>query len=305
MDDLSVSLGNLKLKNPLITASGTFGYGLEFRHFGNLANLGGIVIKGLSLLPKKGNPGPRIAESPCGLLNAIGLENIGVESFVRDKLPFLPWDKTSIIANLYATSLTEFSELAEYLSSVEGIAALEVNISCPNVQEGGIQFGQKANKAAQVCQAVQAKSGDKPVIVKLSPNVTDITEIALAVEQAGAEAISMINTLGGMAVDIYSRRPKLGNILGGLSGPAIKPIALKMVYQVCQVVNIPVIGIGGITTAQDVLEFILVGAGAVQIGSANFKQPNISFQLIKDLENLTVNLGIESWDDFRGHLSLT
>ncbi len=305
MDDLSVSLGSLQLKNPLITASGTFGYGLEFRHFGNLANLGGIVIKGLSLLPKKGNPGPRIAESPCGLLNAIGLENIGVESFVRDKLPFLPWDKTSIIANLYATSLTEFSELAEYLSSVEGIAALEVNISCPNVQEGGIQFGQKAHKAAQVCQAVQAKSGDKPVIVKLSPNVTDITEIAQAVEQAGAEAISMINTLGGMAVDIYSRRPKLGNILGGLSGPAIKPIALKMVYQVCQVVNIPVIGIGGITTAQDILEFILVGAGAVQIGSANFKQPNISFQLVKDLENLTVNLGIESWDDFRGHLSLT
>jgi len=305
MDDLSVSLGSLQLKNPLITASGTFGYGLEFRHFGNLANLGGIVIKGLSLLPKKGNPGPRIAESPCGLLNAIGLENIGVESFVRDKLPFLPWDKTSIIANLYATSLTEFSELAEYLSSVEGIAALEVNISCPNVQEGGIQFGQKAHKAAQVCQAVQAKSGDKPVIVKLSPNVTDITEIAQAVEQAGAEAISMINTLGGMAVDIYSRRPKLGNILGGLSGPAIKPIALKMVYQVCQAVNIPVIGIGGITTAQDILEFILVGAVAVQIGSANFKQPNISFQLIKDLENLTVNLGIESWEDFRGHLSLT
>jgi dihydroorotate dehydrogenase (NAD+) catalytic subunit len=301
---LDVNLPKLKLKNPILTASGTFGYGLEYQQYGELDNLGGMVVKGLSLKPRKGNPMPRIAETSCGMLNAIGLQNIGARAFVEQKLPNLPWDKTAVIANLYAQQCSEFAELAGYLAAQEGIAALEVNISCPNVKQGGLQFGQDPVMAAEVCQAVKDRAGSKPVIVKLSPNVTNIVQIAQKLEQAGADCLSLINTLSAMAVDIYSRKPKLANGIGGLSGPAIKPVALRMVYQVCQAVSIPVIGIGGIVSAEDVLEFILVGAHAVQIGSANFISPDRSFTLVKELEELCAKLDINNWADFRGQVQI-
>lgn len=302
--ELTVDLGKLVLKNPILTASGTFGYGLEFADFYSLDVLGGIVVKGLSLEPRQGNPEPRLVETPCGLLNAIGLQNIGAKAFIRDILPLLPWDKTSVIVNMYARSVEEFSRLASMLAAAEGVAALEVNISCPNVQKGGLLFGQDPFQSQEVTQAVKANAGQKAVIVKLSPNVTDIVTIAQAVEQGGADCISLINTLGGMAVDVKTRRPSLGNVFGGLSGPAIKPVALKMVYQVCQSVKVPVIGIGGITSAEDVLEFILVGAHAVQVGSANFLRPDICKKIIDELKKQVVALGLAGWEGFRGKLLL-
>lgn len=298
----SVDLNGLRLKNPIITASGTFGYGLEFSPYGDLSGLGGIVVKGLSLKPRSGNPTPRIAETPCGMLNAIGLQNIGAPAFVREKLPYLPWQQTAIIANLYAQSPEEFAELAGYLAKQKEIAALEVNISCPNVRQGGVQFGQDPDMAAQVTRAVKDKSGKKPVIVKLSPNVADITAVALAVEKAGADILSLINTLGGMAVDIEKRQPRLANVYGGLSGPAIKPVALKMAHQTARAVSIPVIGMGGITCARDVLEFMLVGARAVQVGTANFLAPDKSFALVRETEELARSLDISSWSEWSGGL---
>lgn len=300
--DLSVELAGLKLKNPVMTASGTFGYGLEFTSFGRLEDLGAIVVKGLSLQPRKGNPMPRIAETPCGMLNAIGLQNIGVERFLLEKLPLLPWQTTPIVANLYAQSPEEFAELAGILGSEPAIGALEVNISCPNVRQGGVQFGQDPLSAAGVVKAVKNKSGRKPVIVKLSPNVSDIKVIARAVEEAGADIISLINTLAGMAVDVSTRKPLLANVFGGLSGPAIKPVALKMVYQVCRTVSIPVIGLGGIFSARDILEFILVGAWAVQVGTATFTRPDRAFMLAAELRDLVAELNINSWQEFRGTL---
>ncbi len=297
--DMSVTAGGLELKNPVLTASGTFGYGLEFEPYGDLARLGGIVVKGLSLDPRAGNPGPRIRETPCGLLNAIGLENIGVKAFLRDKLPWLPWDTTPVIVNLYAQTQAEFGELAAVLAAEPGVAALEINVSCPNVKAGGVQFGQDPGLLAEVCLAVKARAGTKPVLVKLSPNVTDITVLARAAEDSGADLISLINTLSGMAVDIRTRQPRLGNGIGGLSGPAIKPVALRMVHAVSRAVQIPVIGLGGITTAEDILEFLLVGATAVQIGSANFQRPDRSFQLVQELEDLVRELGLTSWQDYR------
>jgi dihydroorotate dehydrogenase (NAD+) catalytic subunit len=300
--DLSVDFAGLKLKNPVITASGTFGYGVELGQFGDLSRLGGIVVKGLSLAPRKGNPSPRIAETPCGMLNAVGLQNIGVESFLRDKLPVLPWKETPVIANLYAHSCEEFAELAGILAVEEGIAALEVNISCPNVREGGAAFGQDPDQAARVTEAVCRRAGDKPVIVKLSPNVTDITIIARAVEASGAHGLSLINTLTGMAVDIRTRKPLLGNVTGGLSGPAIHPVALRMVHETCRVVAIPVIGLGGIVSAEDALEFILVGAHAVQVGTGSFTSTNFAFSLADKMERLAKKLKIERWSDFRGRL---
>ncbi len=300
--DLSLNIGNLGLKNPVITASGTFGYGLEFATYGDLRSLGAIVVKGLSLRPRKGNPPPRMLETSCGFLNSIGLQNIGARQFVEQKLPLLPWQETSILANLYAQSREEFADLAQYLAQQPGIAALEVNVSCPNVKSGGLQFGQDPGAAAGVCESVKSKAGDKPVIVKLSPNVGDIVEIALAVQEAGADCISLINTLQGMAVDIYTRKPKLQNLYGGLSGPAIKPVALRMVHQVCCRVQIPVIGLGGVTNAEDILEFILVGASAVQVGSANFIRPDQSFRLVNELQELCTALGLQSWQDIQGRL---
>ncbi len=305
--DISVTLSGPKplvLKNPIIPASGTFGYGVEFATYGDLATLGGIVVKGLSLKPRAGNKTPRIAETASGMLNAVGLQNDGVESFVKDKLPRLPWKETPIIANIYATEPQEFAELADILTAEEGIAALEVNISCPNVKEGGILFGQDPRMAALVTEAVCKVARDKYVIIKLSPNVTDIAAIARAVEEAGAHAVSCINTLAGMGVDLNTRKPLLANVIGGLSGPAIKPVALRCVWQVANAVKIPVIGLGGISNARDVLEFILAGAHAVQVGTANFMQPDICFNLADEIIELCQELNINSLDELRGSLKV-
>jgi dihydroorotate dehydrogenase (NAD+) catalytic subunit len=294
----------LELKNPVLTASGTFGYGLEFMPYGNLASLGGIVVKGLSLDPREGNPMPRIAETTCGMLNAVGLQNCGVEIFLRDKLPHLPTKQLPVIANLYATSVSDFADLGGILAAEPGIAALEVNISCPNVKEGGAAFGHDPRMAEAVTTAVKKRAGSTPVIVKLSPNVTNITAIAKACEEGGADILSCINTLIGMAVDLPSRRPLLANIIGGLSGPAIKPVALRCVWQVSRAVSIPVIGIGGIRSAEDVLEFILAGAHAVQVGTANFTRPDAAFRIAAALPAAMKKYGITSWDTFRGDLRL-
>lgn len=306
--DLSVVLAgprhSLRLKNPVMTASGTFGYGAEFAPYGDLASLGGIVVKGLSLLPREGNPCPRIAETTGGMLNAVGLQNDGVEAFCKRKLPQLPWRELPVVANLYATSPEEFGELAARLDEEEGVAALEVNVSCPNVKEGGILFGQDPDLAAAVTRAVRDKAPHKPVIVKLSPNVTDITRMAQAVEAAGADMISCINTLSGMAVDVASRRPRLANVIGGLSGPAVKPVALRCVWQTARAVSIPVIGIGGIVSAEDVLEFILVGAHAVQIGTGNFLRPDCAFAVVSELPAACARLGVSSLEELRGSLRL-
>jgi len=300
--DLSVKIGNLLLKNPILTASGTFGYGIEFERFGDLKKLGGIVVKGLSINPRQGNMGDRIAETPCGMLNSIGLENIGIRAFLDNVLPKLPYKTTPIIVNLYGEDIHEFETLSKITSERDEIAALEVNISCPNVKQGGMQFGQDEKSAAKVCEAVKRHAGSKVVIVKLSPNVTDIKKIAKSVELAGADAISLINTIPGMAVDIYMRRPKLTNVIGGLSGPAIKPIALRMVYEVLQIVDIPVIGVGGICSVEDVFEFILVGAHAVQIGSATFTNPALCFEIVDSLESMALKLNINSLEEYRGKL---
>ncbi|MDR2076555.1 MAG: dihydroorotate dehydrogenase [Desulfovibrio sp.] len=307
MNKLAVTIADqnfsLRLKNPVITASGTFGYGLEFAPYGDLRKLGALVVKGLSLEPREGNPMPRVAETPSGMLNAVGLQNCGVEDFLRHKLPLLPSADVPVIVNLYATSGDDFASLAGILGAEPSIAALEVNISCPNVREGGAAFGQDPFSAAAVTETVRKNAGKKPVIVKLSPNVTDITEIARACEAAGATAISCINTLSGMAVDLAGRKPRLANILGGLSGPAVKPVALRCVWEVSRTVSIPVIGIGGISCAEDVLEFILVGATAVQIGTANLMQPDSAFQIIQNLPAACEKYGVTNWGDLRGKLA--
>ena len=295
--DLSVTLKgptqSLHLKNPVLTASGTFGYGMEFAPYGDLTSLGGIIVKGLSLLPRDGNPCPRIVETTAGMLNAVGLQNDGVEAFCKEKLPRLPWQHLPVIANLYAAAL---------LNEEEGVAALEVNVSCPNVKSGVILFGQDPKLAAAVTRAARDAAPNKPLIIKLSPNVTDIALMARSVQDAGADMISCINTLSGMAVDVARRKPRLANVIGGLSGPAIKPVALRCVWQVCKAVYIPVIGLGGICSAEDVLEFILVGAHAVQIGTANFISPDRAFEIVKELPAVCRQLGVTSLDELRGSL---
>ncbi|HPQ29678.1 MAG TPA: dihydroorotate dehydrogenase, partial [Desulfobacteraceae bacterium] len=280
--ELKVRIGPLELKNPVLTASGTFGYGREFSGLMDIDSLGGIVVKGLSLRPMAGNPPPRIVETPCGMLNAIGLANIGLDLFLEEKLPWLKALNTAVIVNIYGHSIDEYRAVAAGLKGIDGIAAIEVNISCPNVEQGGMAFGTDPVVSAKVTEEV-LKNTDKPVIVKLSPNVTDIRSIAVAVEKAGAHAVSLINTLTGMAIDIDSRKPKLSNISGGLSGPAIRPVAVYMVYQVVRSVNIPVIGGGGIMDYRDALEFLIAGARAVQIGTANFVNPGISVEIIDGL----------------------
>ncbi len=300
--NLTVTLPGMTLKNPVLTASGTFGYGLEFIPYGDLRELGGIVVKGLSLQPKAGNPMPRVAETACGMLNAIGLQNIGAPTFIEDKLPLLPWRETPIIANIYAGSVHEFGELARIVAQAEGVAALEVNVSCPNVASGGSLFGQDPAMAAAVTKSVKKAARKLPVWVKLSPNVTDIRTIARAVADAGADVLVCINTLAGMAVDLRTRRPRLANVIGGLSGPAIKPVALRCVYQVSRAVDIPVIGVGGVRSAEDVLEFILAGAHAVQVGTATFTSPDRVFRLVHELPEAMRDLGLESLDDLRGGL---
>jgi dihydroorotate dehydrogenase (NAD+) catalytic subunit len=281
---MAVSLGRLKLNNPVMTASGTFGYGEEYAGYVDLNKLGAIVVKGLSLKPRLGNPPPRIMETTGGMLNAVGLQNIGVDAFIEEKIPFLRQYDTKVIANIYGETYDEYKKVARKLSSVKGIHALEVNISCPNVKNGGLSFGSDPKIAARMTRAVKDETS-LPVIVKLTPNVTDIAAIAEAVEKAGADAISLINTLTGMSVDLKTRRPHLKNITGGLSGPAIKPVALRRVWQVVQRVSIPVIGIGGIMTAEDALEFLVLGAKAVQIGTANFINPLVTMEVVEGMKN--------------------
>ena len=281
--DLRITIGGLVFKNPVLTASGTFGYGKEFAPYVNLHHLGGVVVKGISLEPRRGNPPPRIVETTGGMLNAIGLENVGLDRFITEKMPYLRGIGTRVIVNILGDSLEEYQALGQRLSEVEGISALEVNISCPNVKKGGVAFGTDPAMAEAVTRAVCAHT-TLPVIVKLSPNVTDITQIARAVEAGGAHAVSLINTLLGMAIDAKTRRPRLANIVGGLSGPAIKPIALRMVWQVAQAVKIPVIGIGGITTTEDALEFLLAGATAIEVGTANFVNPRASQEIVEGLD---------------------
>jgi dihydroorotate dehydrogenase (NAD+) catalytic subunit len=296
---MAVQIGKLKLKNPVMTASGTFGYGEEYADYVDLNRLGAIVVKGLSLKPRLGNPPPRIMETTGGMLNAIGLQNIGVDVFIEEKLPFLRKYDVAVIANIYGESYAEYQKVAKKLSSVKGVHGLEVNVSCPNVKKGGLSFGADPQAAAQVTLRVKEET-DLPVIVKLTPNVTDIAAIAEAVEKAGADAISLINTLTGMSVDIRTGTPHLKNITGGLSGPAIKPVALRMVWQVVKRVSIPVIGIGGIMKAEDALEFLMLGARAIQVGTANFINPRATMDILSGLENYLQCNKIKNINDIIG-----
>lgn len=270
--NLAVKIGNLELKNPVMGASGTFGFGKEYEDFLDVNEIGAIVTKGVTPKPRAGNPGVRIAETPAGMLNCIGLENPGVDAFICDILPKIKKYNTAVIVNISASTVEEYAEMAWRLD-IDGVDAVEVNISCPNVKEGGIVFGTDPKAAAAVTRAVKTHTS-KTVIVKLSPNVTDITVMAKTVEEAGADAISMINTLTGMVIDINTRKPLLGNITGGLSGPAVKPVAVRMVWQVAKAVKIPIIGMGGITCAEDAIEFMLAGATAVAVGAYNFVDPS-------------------------------
>lgn len=299
--DLSVTIGKLILKNPVMTASGTFGYGEEYAPFVDLNRLGAVVVKGLSLEPRTGNPPPRIMETASGMLNAVGLQNVGVRSFIAEKLPYLRQYDTAVIANIFGETLEEYGQVASILSRNEGVHALEVNISCPNVRKGGVAFGAYPEAAAEVTRRVRGET-DLPIIVKLTPNVTDITEIASAVEDAGADAVSLINTLTGMSVDIERRRPHLTNVTGGLSGPAIKPIALRMVWQVVRTLKIPVIGLGGIMKASDALEFLITGATAIQVGTANFVHPSATMEILDGIIDYLYHHGMVSIKELIGSL---
>lgn len=301
--DLRVTLGKLTLKNPVLTASGTFGYAGEFEKLIDLNRLGGIIVKGLSLEASRGNPPPRIVETPCGMLNAIGLENVGLEAFVKEKLPVLKKIDAPVFVNIYGKTVEEYAELASRLEDIEEVSGIEVNISCPNVTCGGMAFGVYPESAAQVVRAVRKRT-TRHMMVKLSPNVTDITEIARSAEGEGADSISLINTITGMAIDIETRRPKLANITGGLSGPAIRPVALRMVWQAAQAVNIPVIGVGGIMTAKDALEFLIAGAVAVQVGTANFINPHATIDIIEGIEAFLEERNIAEVGDIIGTLNV-
>ena len=281
--NLSVDVAGMALRNPIMTASGTFGYGAEFAPYMDLQSIGAIVTKGLSLRPQAGNDTPRIIETPAGMLNAIGLQNVGIDAFVEKKVPFLRTVNTPCIANFFGNTVEEYAEMARRLDAIPEVAGLEMNISCPNVKCGGIQFGSDPVSAATVVAACRAAC-NKPLIVKLSPNVTDVVAMARACVDAGADSLSLINTLVGMAIDIKTRRPVLANTTGGLSGPAIKPVALRMVWQVAQAVKVPLIGIGCIMSATDVVEFLLAGATAVQVGTASFVTPGIAQTIAEDLE---------------------
>jgi len=289
--DMTVNLAGMALRNPVMTASGTFGYGEEFAEYVDLESIGAFVTKGLSLKPRAGNPTPRIVETPGGMLNAIGLQNVGIDAFIQKKVPFLRSVNTPAIANFFGNTVDEYAELAGRLDQIPEVAALEVNISCPNVKQGGIVFGTDPDCAAGVVKACRAVT-KKPLIVKLSPNVTDVVAMARACEDAGADCLSLINTLTGMAIDLNKRRPVLANITGGFSGPAIKPIALRMVWQVARAVKVPIIGIGGIMNATDALEFILAGATAVQVGTASFINPGAAQQIVADMEAWLIENGV-------------
>jgi dihydroorotate dehydrogenase (NAD+) catalytic subunit len=287
--NLEVFIGKLKLENPIMTASGTFGYGGEYAEFIDLNRLGAVVVKGLSLKPKEGNPTPRIVETPSGMLNSIGLQNIGIERFIKEKMPFLRQFSTKVIVNFFGDTIEEYAEAAERLSCVDGVHGLEMNISCPNKQAGWSIFGTDPRVTHDVVTAVREKT-DLPLIVKLSPNVTDIAMMAKVAEDAGADAVSVINTLTGMAIDIQTRKPKLANVRGGLSGPAIKPVAVRMVYEVKQAVKIPIIGLGGIMNADDAIEFIIAGATAVAVGTATFINPMATMEILDGMiEYMKIN----------------
>ena len=300
---LAVEIAGIKLKNPVMPASGTFGYGEEYAPYLDLNRLGAIVTKGLSLNPKAGNNTPRICETVSGMLNAIGLQNVGVDAFVTHKMPFLEQINSPVIVNFFGNTQEEYAEVAARLDDVPGVAGLEMNISCPNVKQGGIVFGTEAEAAHAVVSLVRKRTS-KPLIVKLSPNVTDIRVLARAVEDAGADGISLINTLTGMAVDVKTRKPRLANTIGGLSGPAIRPVAVRLVHQVVQEVKVPVIGVGGIARAMDALEFLIVGASAVQVGTANFVDPNAMETVIDGLEEFCQTEGIADINDLIGSLEM-
>lgn len=304
MPDLSVQIGALRLKNPVIAASGCFGYGVEYAEAVELSDLGGVAVKGLFLEEREGHPPERIVETPAGMLNAIGLQGIGVHRFVREKLPELRALKATVIVNICGSTLDEYVELARILSDAEGVAALELNISCPNIKEGGITFGCSLHGTFDVVSAVK-KATHLPIIPKLTPNVTDVASFARASEEAGADAVSLVNTFLAMAIDVESRRPKLSNIVGGLSGPAIRPIAVRMVYECRRAVRIPVVGMGGIATAADALEFIIAGATAVQVGTANFVDPFIWPKLIRGIEEYLQRHQMSRLTDLIGTIDTT
>lgn len=298
---LKVELFGVEFENPVWAASGTFGFGLEYAPYIDLNKVGAVCVKGLSINPREGNEPPRIWETPCGMLNAIGLQNPGVKYFIEKIVPELQKYRTRVIANIYGSTIEEYIAVAKELKGVEGVDAVELNISCPNVKKGGLAFGVDPVEAAKLTEAVK-KNTDKPVIVKLSPNVTDIVEIAKSVESAGADALSAINTLLGMAIDIYKRKPRIKNKFGGLSGPAIKPVAVRMVYQVSKAVKIPVIGIGGISTWEDAVEFFLAGASAIQVGTANFFNPKAVEEIVNGLEKYLEEMGYCSIKELVGDL---
>ena len=301
--DLTTHIGNLTLQNPVLTASGTFGYGLEYADFIDLDRLGGFVVKGTTLEPRQGNPYPRMAETPSGMLNAVGLQNAGVEHFIEETYPLLRDCKAEVIVNVSGAKIDDYVAVAERLQDRTGIRAIELNISCPNVKQGGMAFGTTCAGAESVVSAVR-KAWKGHLMVKLSPNVTSITDIALAAEAAGADSLSLINTLMGMAIDIETQRPKLSTVTGGLSGPAVKPVAVRMVWQVASKVSISVVGLGGIATAADAIEFLLAGARAVQIGTYNFVDPSVSVKVVEGIEDYCRRHGVDKVEDLCGALKI-
>ena len=300
MVDLSVQIGNLKLKNPIIAASGTAGYGEELQPYFSIEKLGALSTKGLSLKPREGNPMPRIVETPSGMINAIGLNNVGIEAFIRDKLPFLEKHGVVVIANIFGNTLDEYVEMARMLNATS-VQSVELNISCPNVKAGGMEFGNDPVMAGKVTAATR-KVFDRHLMVKLSPNVTSIVDVAREVESAGADSLSMINTITAMAIDIKTRRPRIANGVGGLSGPAIRPIAVRMVAQTYPQVKIPIVGIGGIVSASDALEFFIAGAAAVQIGTASFMVPDACSRILDDLEAYLSENQLQGFSELVGTL---
>ena len=303
MADLNVSIGNLKLKNPVLTASGTFGYGEEFADFIDLERLGGFIVKGTTLHPREGNPYPRMAETPQGMLNAVGLQNKGVHYFVEHIYPRLMDLNTNVIVNVSGSCVEDYAETAAIIDELDHIPAIELNISCPNVKHGGMTFGVQPQAASEVVSAVR-KAYHKTLIVKLTPNVTDITEIAKAVEGAGADSVSLINTMLGMAIDAERRKPLLSTVTGGLSGPCVKPVALRMVWQVAKAVKVPVVGLGGIMNATDAIEFMLAGATAVELGTANFIDPAITIKVVDGINEYLDRHGFKSVKDIIGALEV-
>lgn len=303
MVQLNTKIGSLELKNPVMTASGTFGYGTEYADFMDISRLGAIIVKGTTLAPRQGNPYPRMAETPSGMLNAVGLQNKGVDYFVDHIYPEVQKIGTAIIVNVSGSCIDDYVQTASIINTLDHIPAIELNISCPNVKQGGMAFGVNPESAAQVVSAVR-KAYDKTLIVKLSPNVTDITEIARAVEGAGADSVSLINTMLGMAIDAEKRRPILSTVTGGMSGPAVKPVALRMVWQTAKAVKIPVIGLGGICSATDAIEFLLAGASAIQIGTANFIDPSISEKVVDGIADYLERHGFSSVQEIIGALQV-